>query len=77
MKELGIFNQGEKMTQIFFRSQLVTGQSNNDFIRKQLLTLLKMGQFRGVQVQSWSREAENISCAMAKEIFFLNLIVKK
>ena len=35
----------EDDTDLLQISKLVTGQSNNDFIRKQLLTLLKMGQF--------------------------------
>lgn len=64
------------MTQIFQISKLVTGQSNNDFIRKQLLTLLKMGQFRGTG--SIPGQGGRTSHALwPKEIFFLNLIVKK
>lgn len=70
MKELGIFNQGEDDTDLLQISKLVTGQSNNDFIRKQLLTLLKMGQFRGTGSIP-GQEAEHLMRYGRKKFFFL------
>ena len=65
----------EDDTDLLQISKLVTGQSNNDFIRKQLLTLLKMGQFRGTG--SIPGQGRLTSHPLWPKEFFFNLIVKK
>ena len=64
------------MTDLLQISKLVTGQSNNDFIRKQLLTLLKIRQF-GVTVSIPGQGGLRSHVLWPKEKKFFNLIVKK